>query len=103
MKRLFPLLVTVGLALLSGCAGGLPEVFVEERDSWTRETKIYDGFDSKLQVRATLKTESFRRAYSQAYAEIYDLDPGSAARLQEIETADAQRSIVILAAVYTPD
>lgn len=97
------LIALVALFLMSGCAASLPDVFVEEREAWTQDTKVYDGFETRLEVRATLKTASFRRAYVKAYAQIYDLDPGSESRLLEIEVADGQRSIVILAAVYTPD
>ena len=91
------------LVLGVGCGPGLPGVYVDAHDTWTREEAVYHGFETSLKVRATLKTEAFRRAYVEAYGEIFALDPGTKARLLEMELADEQRALVILAAVYTPE
>ena len=44
-------------------------------EDWTKEDRIYKGFDCKLIAAATYKSMPFRRAYAREYAALYRLNP----------------------------
>lgn len=98
--RTLRLALAAGLWVV-GCGPHLPEAYEEARAKWTREARTYEDFETRLHIRAILKTGSFRDAYVEAYGAMFDLDPATRARLLEVEREEARQSHVILAMVHT--
>ena len=44
-------------------------------DTWSRDARIYRAFSAELIATATYKSEEYRRAYTDEYAEAYTLTP----------------------------
>lgn len=89
------LLVT--LSLVAGCAGEFRN-YEKSRRRWTKRVETYESFESRLFVRATLKTADFRAAYADGYGQIFALDKASRAALLKAELAeDATEYVVIVA------
>lgn len=42
-------------------------------DTWTREARIYEGFETKLIAKATFKSEAYRQAYTDEYTRLYKI------------------------------
>ena len=53
------LIVILGCWLVGGCSATLP-AYVDARESWTRSEEVWEDFESRLFVDATLKNEAFR-------------------------------------------
>lgn len=104
MRRLVQtLLLLATLTSLAGCARSLPEAYEASLEEWTREARAWENMESRIHVRATLKTDGFRAAYVDAYADIFDLDAGGRDELMLVEEAEGKRDYVILVALYTPE
>ncbi len=104
MKALLSTVTLIlGLALLAGCARSLPEAYETALDDWTREQRSWENMESRIHVRATLKTAAFRAAYVEAYADLFDLDASARSELMAVEEAEANRDYVILVTLYTPE
>jgi len=97
------LALMVALPLIAGCGRSLPEAYETALEDWTREERSWENMESRIHVRATLKTEAFRTAYVDAYADVFDLDDLGRAELMSIEEAEGKRDYVILVALYTPE
>jgi len=100
---LAPLLFATLAMMVSGCGQSLPKAYEEALSAWTQEAHSWENMESRIDIRATLKTEPFRRAYAAAYASIFDLDPVSASELLSVELEEGERDLVVLVAVYTPE
>lgn len=87
-----------GLLLTSACA---TSDYQEAQRDWTRSEESYTDFEGQAFIRATLKSEPFRRAYVAEYARIFDLTPEQRVALAEAERAEADATIVVIAAFYT--
>jgi hypothetical protein len=87
----------VALSLIGGCASDFRN-YEKSRRRWTKRVETYESFESRLFVKATLKTEAFRAAYVEAYGQIFALDKPSRDALLEVELAeDATEHVVIVA------
>jgi hypothetical protein len=98
----------LGLALAlsvaaSGCGQSLPAAYTEALETWTQEQNSWENMESRLQVRATLKTEPYRRAYADAYAQIFALDQESREELLAVELEEGERDYVVFVALYAPE
>ena len=62
---------------------------------------MYDQLESTLFIRATLKTEDFRRGYVQEYARIFALDEGQKAQLLAQELEEHAEHLVVMVVLYT--
>lgn len=104
MKALVSTLaLLMALPLLSGCGRSLPEAYETALEEWTREERAWENMESRIHVRATLKTDAFRQAYVDAYANVFDLDQAGRDELMLVEDAEGKRDYVILVALYTPE
>lgn len=88
--------------LLTGCGPGLPS-YIRARDHWTEHENIYEDFESRLFLKATYKTEDFRREYVKEYADVFQLDDARQAALLESELAEASEVHVVMVAMFTHD
>lgn len=109
-------LLTVALALLA-CgpayraptgseiyeAGGGQAAYSRALRRWTREIRLYDKWETSLLMRATYKSEPFRRAWSHEYARRYVLPQEDHALLLQRELEDASRFHEILFAAWAND
>lgn len=104
MRRLLcTVALLLGLALIVGCGRSLPEAYETALEDWTREQRTWENMESRIHVRATLKTAGFRAAYVDAYADLFDLDASARGELMSVEEAEGKRDYVILVALYTPE
>jgi len=72
-------------------------------EQWTREDRIYKGFDCKLIAAATLKSVQFRRAYAKEYGTLYKLTPAEEEKFLNDQVDAAKTYIELFFAVYVPD
>ncbi|MCB9729532.1 MAG: hypothetical protein H6744_08550 [Deltaproteobacteria bacterium] len=103
MSRTVQLALASGLALvtlLAGCATD-SRSYDRTRGRWTRKVETYENFESRLFVRATFKTEEFRRAYADAYARMFALEPAARESLLEAELAEQADEYVFVVASFT--
>jgi hypothetical protein len=96
-------LAVVLFIVASGCGQSLPAAYEDALETWTQKQSSWENMESRLHVRATLKTEPFRRAYADAYAQIFALDRESREELLAAELAEGERDYVVLVALYTPE
>jgi hypothetical protein len=85
---------------LPGCSATLP-AYAHALDEWTRDARVYEHFESRIFVDATLKTEAFRREYVKEYARIFSLDEAQQKILLDSEIAEHQDSFVLMLGVFT--
>jgi len=72
-------------------------------EGWTKEDRIYKGFDCKLIAAATYKSMPFRKAYVKEYNKLYRLSEAEAEKLlRDQEDAAATYDEFFLAA-YVPE
>ena len=103
-------------AFAAGCRGGKenqPILYTPDSRSkpeykqvfegWTKEDRIYKGFDCKLIAAATYKSMPFRRAYAQEYAELYRLNPVEQDKFLRDQEDAAATFIEFILAAYVPD
>ncbi len=88
------------LSLAMGCAGA---PYYDTQREWTRRHEAYGVFETQAYVRATLKSEPFRRAYVRHYTNLFALTQDQAAALLELELDEHAQSHVVVCAFYTPD
>ena len=70
---------------------------------WTRESKLYRGFDAQLSVRATLKTWDFQQAMVREYAGRYRLTAAERDLLYEKERVRTRNFFDFIVVVHTPE
>lgn len=88
-------------ALLVAPACSLGSAYERAREHWTDREDAWEDFESRLFVKATYKTTDFREEYAKAYAEVFALDAGRLAALQEAERAEGARYHVVMVAMFT--
>lgn len=89
------------LALWLWVAGCATSDYHDAQRDWTRSEESYTNFEGQAFVHATLKTEPFRRAYVAEYARVFALTAEQREALAEAERAEAESSLVVIAAFYT--
>jgi hypothetical protein len=72
-------------------------------EAWTREDRIYQGFDCRLIATATLKSVQFRRAYTEAYGVLYRLTEAEKEKFLNDQIDAAETYIEVFLAIYVPD
>ncbi len=72
-------------------------------ETWTKEDRIYKGFDCKLIAAATYKSMQFRNAYAQEYGKLYRLSAAEKAKFlkDQADAADTYHEFIF--AAYVPD
>jgi hypothetical protein len=70
---------------------------------WTREIRLYDKWSTSLLMKATFKSDPFRRAWSHEYARRYVLPQEDYALMLERELEDASRYHEVQFAVWADD
>jgi hypothetical protein len=114
--RLAAALVALSCTSVAGCAAApaRPSLYGPERKmgpgdypeilrSWTRSARVYQGFDTKMFVSATLHSAELRRAFGMAFPEIYG-HGGSVTRRELVElTGDVEQFHTFFVAAYTAD
>lgn len=85
-------------AVLGACSG--PSAYDRTLAEWTRKVETYEDFESRVFVRATLKSEPFRREYARRYADLFALSPEQAEALAAAETDEAAREVVLVLAFF---
>ncbi|MDX2448588.1 MAG: hypothetical protein QNK29_15470 [Desulfobacterales bacterium] len=109
-------MLLTGTLIVSGCTGTknqgatgispVPEkqlAYGDVLESWTQESRLYDGLSTKLISKATFKTAAFRQAYATEYARLYKLEGTEYDKLvadQQKEAADYHDFVI---AVYVPE
>jgi hypothetical protein len=80
-----------------------PADYAEVLRTWTHSARVYQSFDSKLFVNATLHSPELRRAFAQAFPEIYG-HGGTVTRRELVDlTGDVEQFHTFFLAVYTAD
>ena len=79
------------------------ETFKKVSDAWSREARIHRGLEVELIVSATFKSEQFRRAYADEYAEAYMLTPALKKDFLEGQLVAATRGHEFLIACFVPE
>lgn len=72
-------------------------------EDWTKEDRIYKGFDCKLIAAATYKSMPFRRAYAQEYGKLYKLSPAEKDKIKKDQADAAATYNEFFFAAYVPD
>jgi hypothetical protein len=70
---------------------------------WTREARIYRGFDVELIAAATFKTAAFRKAYADEYARVFLLAEAEKDKLVSDQNTAAKRYHDFLLAAFVPE
>ena len=109
-------MVLASLLISAGCRGGKEHQPIQYTpdsrfnpeykavfETWTKEDRIYKGFDCKLIAAATYKSMQFRRAYAQEYAKLYRLGPAEKERFLKDQADAAATYTEIVFAAYVPD
>jgi hypothetical protein len=76
--------------------------YKEVLQTWTREARIHRGLEVELIVSATYKSENFRRAYADEYAEAYQLTPEAKKQFVEDQLESAAHGYEFVMASYVP-
>jgi len=71
-------------------------------DAWTRESRIYDGLETKLISKATFKSTAFRQAYAVEYARIYRVKGSAYDQLVSDQEKAASDYHDVIIAAYVP-
>ena len=72
-------------------------------EDWTKEDRIYKGFDCKLIAAATYKSMQFRKAYAQEYGKLYRLSPAEKDKIHKDQADAAATYNEFFFAAYVPD
>ena len=72
-------------------------------ERWTREARIYRGFDVELIVSVTFKSSDYRRAYAQEYAKTYLLSDKDELKFEKDQLAAAEEFHDFVMATFIPD
>jgi hypothetical protein len=70
---------------------------------WTREARIYRGFDVNLIAAATFKSAPFRAAYADEYDRVFLLTETEKTKLMEDQAAAAELYLDFLLAAFVPE
>lgn len=72
-------------------------------EQWTREARIYRGFDMELIVSATFKSPDYRRAYAKEYAQTYLLSDEEERKFERDQLKAAEEFHDLVMAAFIPD
>jgi hypothetical protein len=72
-------------------------------ETWTKEDRIYKGFDCKLIAAATYKSMAYRKAYTQEYAKLYRLAAAEKDKFLKDQSDAADTYNEFIFAAYVPD
>ena len=72
-------------------------------EDWTKEDRIYKGFDCKLIAASTYKSMQFRKAYAQEYGKLYRLSPTERDKILKDQADAAATYNEFIFAAYVPD
>lgn len=86
-------------SVFMACSATTP-AYVDSRDDWTRQGEVWEDFQGRLFVDATLKNEQFRREYVREYTRLFALTPDQATALLASELAEEEEQHVVMAAVF---
>jgi hypothetical protein len=91
-------------AVLYGSASPLgPSDYAAVLETWTRDARLYQGFDDKLFVKATYHAPELRRAFAIAFPDIYG-HGGEVTRRELVDlSGDVEQSHTFFLSVYTPN
>ena len=92
----------LALTALVSCSPVIPS-YLDARDAWTRGDKVWEDFESRLFIDATLKTDAFRREYVKEYARLFSMTEVQQSTLLEAELADNSEHHVVVAAIYVAE
>ncbi len=70
---------------------------------WTREDRIYKGFDCKLIATATYKSIQFRKAYTREYSQLYRLNAADEEKFYKDQENAADTYNEFIFAAYVPE
>lgn len=95
------------LLLFAGCSyiqnGDFLKAYENEIKRWTRESRDYGHFDTKLIAKATYKSQTFRSAYVDQYSHSRHLTEKEAEERLSQEEIEAKEFHDFLLVFYTPD
>jgi len=107
--------IFMGVLIVLGCRGTIhqpvatpsssiddPMVYQTALERWTRESRIYDGLETKLISKATFKSAAFRQAYTAEYVRLYRLKAAEFEKMaaDQAEAAAAYHDFIV--AAYVP-
>lgn len=72
-------------------------------ERWTREARIYRGFDVELIVSVTFKSSDYRRAYAQEYTKAYLLSDKDGLKFEKDQLAAAEEFHDFVMATFIPE
>ena len=72
-------------------------------ERWTREARIYRGFDVELIVSVTFKSSDYRRAYAKEYTKVYLLSEKERDKFEKDQLAAAEEFHDFVMATFIPD
>jgi hypothetical protein len=72
-------------------------------ETWSRDARIHRGLEVELIVSATYKSEEFRRAYADEYAEAYQLTPEAKKQFVEDQLEAAAHGYEFVMASFVPE
>ncbi|MCK9239129.1 hypothetical protein [Desulfocurvus sp.] len=81
----------------------MTDPYVQTTRRWTRSDAVYDGVNLAFAAAATLKTEDWRRAFVDKYAELYGQTGDEAARSLAGQRAAADQGLEVVLALAAPD
>jgi len=79
------------------------DTYIVKLKKWTKEARIYRGFDLELIVNATFKNADFRNAYSNEYARAYKLSNAEKKKLINDQNNAAYEYNDFILAAYVPE
>ncbi len=77
--------------------------YQEACSAWSREARIHSGLEVELIISATFKSEEFRRAYTDEYAQAYQLTPQEKERFLQDQLDAAGRGHDFVVASFVPE
>ena len=77
--------------------------FLAASERWSREARIYTGFDAQLIATATFKSADFREAYSNEYKRVFLLTEPEKDKLVQDQEAASQMYHDFLLAAFVPN
>lgn len=72
-------------------------------ERWTKEARIYRGFDMELIVSATFKSADYRRGYAKEYARTYLLSDEDELKFEQDQIKAAEEFHDLVMAAFIPD
>lgn len=92
--------------VLAGCSSGKAitkkAAYSNALDKWTRSVTVYEGMDPRLYLNVTYKDKTFRDAYTERYAEGFELPEAYKGMLLVREAEASEQYNEFFLAVYSP-